>query len=438
MDSEKLKTSVYIGTIQLSNHASLIWSGLTGYIGVVSPNIARMIINESFDTIPNKYLVTLIKNGVLVKENINENQLLKEIVLADALQQKRKSAPNMTIFLSYQCNCKCIYCYQKNKNIPAFIDKVTIDKSINYAKLNYKDNRLLKIHLFGGEPLLDIDLLHYIVKAFEKAKNECNWDKILYEITTNGTLWSKNIERIFSKENLYKVQVSFDGLRNNHNLLRPLSRDGKSSFDILWNNLTEISDRTQKLICRLNVCEENKEDIIPLAQRIINLLGSSNLDIYLSHLRFENTKEFNTISGHEYSNILYDFFSWYYSEFLRAHPFLVPKKRYLSCYAAFRIPKWISTNGELFQCQHQAELGVPQTINLDSFLENPQHSIDFQTFDDFLSLDNIMLDKCIGCKYYTFCGGICPAGILSNDIENPSCDTWEMRLSLYGEQVLLK
>ncbi len=434
---KEMKISSYVGVLELSNCQSLIWSGLTGFISLVSSKIANSLINRDFSSIPDKIYELMVKNGVLVKESINEKDILKKIVLTEANCQKGKVAPNLTIYLSRSCNCACVYCYQTNKNLPPFISKEIVLKAVKYAKLVYNQKRILKIHLFGGEPLLNISLLRYVMEEFEGAKKEIGWESILYEITTNGILWSKELSDIFSKDNLQKVQITFDGLQKYHDQLRPSRIRGQSSFNSLWNNIATIKDRTKQLIFRLNVCEENKDDILPLAQQLHNNFGDG-IDIYLSHLRASKPLNFTVISPQNYIVILKNFFSWYYSVFKHIHPFLIPNRRYLSCHAAFRIPKWVSTDGQLFQCQHQADLKLPRAPNVRNYIKKTKNLKTVQTFTEFLSLDKILLDKCVECRYFGFCGGVCPGGILAKDIKSPLCETWDMRLRLYTEQFLIK
>lgn len=108
----------------------------------------------------------------------------------------------LIIIITHQCNLNCRYCLSLKKR--EFIKKEIAFQAIDLYFSSLADGSG-KIKIFGGEPLLKINLLKKIIKYIRKQNSG-----IAIELTTNGTLlehdiigWLKN----------YKVNlsISIDG-----------------------------------------------------------------------------------------------------------------------------------------------------------------------------------------------------------------------------------
>ena len=165
-----------------------------------------------------------------ISKNNNRISLLPNINI------KKKKIPFVVIFkITKQCNLNCKYCYSKKKS--NFINLSVIDNLCDEI-LAYKKPIQLIFH--GGEPLLEIEKIKYIIKKLKTKKN------IYYSIQTNGVLLDKNII-IFFKKNNVKVCISLDGPKKYHNLYR-------SNFEDTYNsiNLCNNYGLNPSVICVLN------------------------------------------------------------------------------------------------------------------------------------------------------------------------------------------
>ncbi len=134
--------------------------------------------------------------------------------------------PVPDFLLTERCNMACKYCFE-HKLSGLDVDK---DKLIKY--INEKTNG--SFFLFGGEPLLTIDLIIEIMEAIaktniitkrkEKMINSCK------SVITNGTLIKANLEKI--KKHGLRMQISFDGVKEAHDMNRVFRKGGKT-FDIV-------------------------------------------------------------------------------------------------------------------------------------------------------------------------------------------------------------
>lgn len=140
--------------------------------------------------------------------------------------------------VSATCNMGCTYCFEgKNKSTNSFFTFEQIKKFIDEG---YNEN----FYVFGGEPLLNIDVIEksidYILQADIIKERK---DKLLYSfrmITTNGTLIRKNIETI--KRLKLRFQISIDGPKHINDLSR-IFKSGEGSYD--------------SIIDGIMACEEN-------------------------------------------------------------------------------------------------------------------------------------------------------------------------------------
>jgi len=436
MVSKPVRLSSQVGVIDLDGTHNLVWSGLTGYVGLLNKKVARSLQTGSINTLADSTRADLVRHGVIVNQDICERDLLDKIVLSHAKRQIGESPPSITLYLSRTCNCACTYCYQRCTDLPPLMDKAIIPLVTEYAKFLIPPKGSLRVHFFGGEPMLNMGFVQSAVTAFSKAQSQGGWSDLLFEITTNGVHWPPNMNDVFAPSQLHRVQLTFDGLRRNHNLLRPLRGSDQSSFDALWRNIPTIKRQSKSLVFRLNVCDENKADILPLAQLLYQNFGGPATHIYLSHMRMPCESNLKPITPNDYTLLLKRFFSWYFSVTHAIHPLLLPRRRYTPCPVAFRMPKWIDTDGCVLQCQHQREIGLPPGPTISNLLLAPDTISGVSSFGFLLAEGQLLLDKCRECRYFAFCGGICPGGLVSGGASNPTCSTWEMRLRLYAEEQL--
>lgn len=147
-----------------------------------------------------------------------------------------------TIFLTNDCNLGCNYCYEgekyKNHMSIETADKVidfidyTARKSIQYLKYNS-----ITVILYGGEPLLNHEVLQYILENLKrKPKNDYN---VRFDMTTNGTIMNSNIIETLKKIDC--VSVSIDGNYEIHNLNR-IFKNQKGTFNIVNENIKKMID----------------------------------------------------------------------------------------------------------------------------------------------------------------------------------------------------
>ena len=115
------------------------------------------------------------------------------------------------VMLTYRCNLNCIYCYQKYKtsqNMTLETAKSVVSREVQLAReSNNKDG--IRFDLFGGEPLLQFDLIKELCAWIWETITDV---KIDIFITTNGTLLDDEKKEWFKahKEKINLI-MSVDG-----------------------------------------------------------------------------------------------------------------------------------------------------------------------------------------------------------------------------------
>lgn len=186
------------------------------------------------------------------------------------------------IVLTEECNMACTYCYMHKK--PKTMTKEVFDA--HYALLPY----IMEVYgqqdyhaaLFGGEPLLNWDLIEYIVPIFQKDP-KCK----LIIVMTNGLVLQDEKKLEWLRKNRVEISLSFDGLWNIKN--RPL-KSGKSSLPIYM-------DKDKPLYkyvssgggCKVMVAPESASTMVENYEWFVDTLGLTSPDFSL--VRDQNWNE---------------------------------------------------------------------------------------------------------------------------------------------------
>ena len=139
-----------------------------------------------------------------------------------------------TIDLTEGCNLACDYCFthslHNRKVISEEMGKTII--RLWLEKTDYQNRNDVEIGFWGGEPLLEFDLLKKLAN-YTKEITENKVDK--FSITTNGTLYTEEIVE-WSLENKMACLISLDGNEESHDMHRKF-KNGKGSWKVIDSNI---------------------------------------------------------------------------------------------------------------------------------------------------------------------------------------------------------
>lgn len=139
----------------------------------------------------------------------------------------------MCLHVAHDCNLKCEYCFAAQGNFNGetlLMDLETGKKALKFLCENSGNRRNLEVDFFGGEPLMNFQVVKDLVRYGRKIEKEYN-KHFRFTITTNGVLLDE--EKInFINENMDNVVLSLDGRREVNDNIRP-TPNGKGSYDII-------------------------------------------------------------------------------------------------------------------------------------------------------------------------------------------------------------
>ena len=170
--------------------------------------------------------------------------------------------------LTNQCNMSCVYC-QAQSNMQHGVGKMseeTARKAVDIAlSCNSYD---LTFEFQGGEPLLNFDIVKFIILYAEEHKGNKN---IEYNIVSNLTRINDEILDFFQTYNV-RISTSIDGDALLHNKNRPYI-GGKGSYDDVLSKLKTV----QQLGLSSGAIQTTTRDTLPRYKEIVDTYISLGL-----------------------------------------------------------------------------------------------------------------------------------------------------------------
>ena len=173
-----------------------------------------------------------------IEKEINE---LKEQGLL--MQEDNKVAPPKSEFVKalclhicHDCNLRCKYCFAGTgdyKGNREFMSEEVALKAVDFLIENSGNRKILEMDFFGGEPLLNFDVVKKTVE-YANEKASALGKKFLFTMTTNGVLLKGEIAD-WLNENMENVVLSLDGRKEIHDDVRK-TINGKGSFEVIIEN----------------------------------------------------------------------------------------------------------------------------------------------------------------------------------------------------------
>lgn len=191
---------------------------------------------------------------------------------------------SLTVLTSTDCNLGCGYCFQntgqdsRGGSRPPRIDHArlttdTVTRILAFTERQMKQAGLdrLLLMLFGGEPLLNPR------GCKELLRRAADHGLAYAGMTSNATLLTPLLAKELYALGLRSVQVTFDGDRADHDLIR-VARTGGPTFDAIVHNMARVCETTPLAwVVRINVSHLNVGNIGALIERLAEKLDPGKL-----------------------------------------------------------------------------------------------------------------------------------------------------------------
>lgn len=190
----------------------------------------------------------------------------------------------ITLQLTQQCNFRCKYCiYSEDKNLNQrshSSKRMTWELAKNAVDFFWEhsvDSPKVDIGFYGGEPLLEFELLQ---KVTEYAELRFKGRPLTFTTTINGSLLTDKIVEYFINHNI-GAMVSLDGPKEIHDMNRVFI-NGSGTFDTVMTNIKSIHkkypDFSNKLKISMVMDPNNDFDCINSVTIDINEINFTNLN----------------------------------------------------------------------------------------------------------------------------------------------------------------
>ena len=217
-----------------------------------------MIVYRVFETPYNKYLYDRNQNAIvrisdaeyeLLNEGDVENSLLDSLkergfLLESIIKEIEhpftdrvdyytdKRLFQMILQVTQCCNLRCSYCaysgeYEHRGHSNANMSWDVAKKAIDMFVQRSRNNKIIALGFYGGEPLLRFELIKQCVAYLKEQVPD---KELIFTMTINGTLFTREIAEYLSKDK-WKIVISLDIIMKN-------VKEVKELFPELVKNIT--------------------------------------------------------------------------------------------------------------------------------------------------------------------------------------------------------
>lgn len=242
------------------NGYNIVLDSCSGSIHVVD-DVAYDLI-AGYKTTPTDALIaqTLAQYGHL--EGVNEAEIracLEDIQALEAqgklfspdsfeqLATYKENTPQvikaMCLHVAHTCNLNCSYCFAsqgKYHGERALMSYEVGKQAFDFLIANSGSRRNLEVDFFGGEPLMNWDVVKQLV-AYAREQEKIYNKNFRFTLTTNGMLLDDDVIDFCNKE-MHNVVLSLDGRKEIHDRLR-VDYAGKGSYDRIVPKFQEFVKR---------------------------------------------------------------------------------------------------------------------------------------------------------------------------------------------------
>lgn len=205
--------------------------------------------DEIIAHLKNKYdEKTLLEAIDEIEKLIKDEMLYTEDIYKDIVLDKNEESfiKALCLNIAHDCNLRCKYCFASEGNYNGkreLMGSETAKRAIDFVIENSGPRHNIEIDLFGGEPLMNFDVVKEVVKYARKREKECN-KNIRFTITTNATLLNDDIMKFIDDE-MVNVVLSIDGRKEVNDKIR-VRCDGSGTYDCIMPKIKKMVEMRQE------------------------------------------------------------------------------------------------------------------------------------------------------------------------------------------------
>ena len=167
-----------------------------------------------------------------IDQLINQGKLFSLDTFEHVKEHTRnKPLKALCLNVSHACNMSCFYCFAGNGKYGGAGELMSFEtgkRAIDFLVESSAGRKNLDIDFFGGEPLLNWNVIKDIVRYARSIEQE-SIKKFRFTLTTNGLLIDDDVTSFTNKE-MHNVVLSLDGRPETNDATRKLP-DGTGSYN---------------------------------------------------------------------------------------------------------------------------------------------------------------------------------------------------------------
>ena len=171
-----------------------------------------------------------------VKELAEDGQLFTKDEYEDYIMdfKKRQTVVKaLCLHIAHDCNLACRYCFAEEGEYHGRRELMSYEvgkAALDFLIANSGNRRNLEVDFFGGEPLMNFQVVKDLV-AYGREQEKIHNKNFRFTLTTNGVLLNDEVMEFANKE-MANVVLSIDGRKEVNDHMRPF-RNGKGSYDLI-------------------------------------------------------------------------------------------------------------------------------------------------------------------------------------------------------------
>lgn len=316
---------------------------------------------------------------------------------------------SLILQVTQNCNFSCRYCsfaYNNNGGRIHSKNTMTFDiakKSIDFLSEHCCDSSEIAISFYGGEPLLNIDLID---KCIEYAEKTIYNKPIKYYMTTNFYLATEEIMTFLVNNNFYLL-ISLDGPEDVQNKHRRLASNGEGTYSKVVENIKLLKNKfpdyynSQVQFNPVVYYDENPGEIIDFFSNVLEInydkirlqrVNTTGINISFDPIEYsqnQGVSYFDARTDSDYKEIIND------------------KNCITSCYhingscvpGADKL--FVTVEGEFFPCEKANECNKNMQIG------SIYTGFNYEKIKYLMNMGHINEENCMNCWAIRFCNRCC-------------------------------
>lgn len=323
---------------------------------------------------------------------------------------------SMCLNVAHDCNLRCAYCFASQGDFNGDRDLMPLEvgkKAFDFLVTQSKNRHNLEVDFFGGEPLMNFQVVKNLVAYGRSLEKEYN-KRFNFTMTTNAVLLNDENMR-WIDDNMNNVVLSLDGRKAVNDHMRK-TVSGGGSFDVIIENIKKMAALREASGKEYYVRGTYTKNNLDFGKDVEFLAKQGFRSVSVEPVVTDETKNYAILEGDvdrikaEYDRLALayldkeakglDYLFYHFMVNLDAGPCVY--KRISGC-GAGRDYVAVTPQGTIYPC-HQF-VGNADFImgNVDEGITNPQIK------ETFMGANLLKKEACRECWCRYFCGGGCYA-----------------------------